>query len=203
MTEVGESTYRQNLGLLLSPRMVNGVERANELGAAWAADNDCFNGLDKAKFVAMLKLIRNVPNCLFVTAPDVVADAKATLLRFELWQPAIRHYGLPVALVAQDGLESMAFNWNDFDALFIGGSTEWKESQHAAALVGEAKAHGKWTHMGRVNSNRRIKLANSFGCDSIDGTGYAKFSKFMLKRSMPTLQTLTMPLPFWETEKVV
>jgi len=75
-----------------------------------------------------------------------------------------------VALVAQDGLESLPVPWEDFDALFIGGSTAWKLSEAARELCQEAKRRGKWVHMGRVNSLRRMQVAEAFGCDSADGT---------------------------------
>ncbi len=55
------------------------------------------------------------------------------------------------------------------DALFLGGDTEWKLSDHARAIAGEAKRRGLWVHMGRVNSLRRIEIAVDFGCDSVDG----------------------------------
>ena len=60
--------------------------------------------------------------------------------------------------------------WDDFDALFIGGTTDWKLGDGAAQLVREAKRRGKWVHMGRVNSLRRMIYAESIGCDSADGT---------------------------------
>lgn len=47
---------------------------------------------------------------------------------------------------------------------------EWKLSETARALSREAKARGKWLHMGRVNSLKRLRIAMSFGCDSVDGT---------------------------------
>ncbi len=47
--------------------------------------------------------------CLFVAAPDVVADAEATLDLFGGWRREIASQGLPVALVAQDGLESLKY----------------------------------------------------------------------------------------------
>jgi hypothetical protein len=65
--------------------------------------------------------------------------------------------------------------WDGLDALFLGGSTDWKLGQHARALATEAKARGRWLHMGRVNSNRRLALALSWGCDSVDGSGYSMF----------------------------
>ena len=36
--------------------------------------------------------------------------------------------------------------------------------------MAEAKAHGKWVHMGRVNSLKRLQYAAAIGCDSADGT---------------------------------
>ena len=64
--------------------------------------------------------------CLFAAAPDVVGDAAATLQRSERMLDWIRYAGFPVAFVARDGLEHLTVPWDDFDALFIGGSTSWK-----------------------------------------------------------------------------
>jgi hypothetical protein len=112
----------------------------------------------------------DVESCLFATAPDVVGDAAATLaLSAPLFRP-IRQLGYPVALVAQDGLEHLDVPWADFDALFIGGTTAWKLSEAVVELVAEAKRQGKWVHMGRVNSYRRLRFADTIGCDSADGT---------------------------------
>jgi hypothetical protein len=60
--------------------------------------------------------------------------------------------------------------WDEFDVLFLGGSTEWKLGEAAAALTAEAKSRGKHVHMGRVNSRKRYRYARSIGCDSVDGT---------------------------------
>jgi hypothetical protein len=100
----------------------------------------------------------------------VVADAPATLARSRPWLPRIRALGYPAALVAQDGQESLPVPWDEFDVLFIGGSTAWKLGPQARRLLAEAKAHGKHVHMGRVNSERRYEYARAIGCDSADGT---------------------------------
>jgi hypothetical protein len=84
--------------------------------------------------------------------------------------PQIRKLGYPAALVAQDGLESLEVPWSDFDVLFLGGSTGWKLGEHAAALTAKAVSQGKWVHMGRVNSFKRITYAKQIGCTSSDGT---------------------------------
>jgi len=75
-----------------------------------------------------------------------------------------------VALVAQDGLEKLRVPWDDFDALFIGGSTEWKLGRWAALITAAARIRGKHVHMGRVNSLKRWRSAASIGCHSVDGT---------------------------------
>ena len=107
---------------------------------------------------------------LFVVAPDVVGDAAATLERSRPWLPVIRALGFKAAFVAQDGLENLDVPWAEFDALFIGGSTEWKLSSHAADLIRQAKTRGKWVHVGRVNSARRFARFELIGADSCDGT---------------------------------
>jgi hypothetical protein len=140
----------------------------------WAADSGCFaspHEFDPLRYLGFLAKNQDaVDRCLFVTMPDVVADAAATLKRVQSWPIILRGLGFKPALVAQDGLESLEVPWDDLDALFIGGTTTWKLSHHAHALVVEANRRGKWTHMGRVNSLRRIRAAQLMGCRSVDGT---------------------------------
>lgn len=141
----------------------------------WAADNGCFNPAVSAAFsldryLAWLEgfAAMRAP-CAFVTAPDVVADAAATWERSRTALPLIRAAGWKAALVAQNGIEDMDVARGEFDALFLGGDTAWKLSDHARAVSGEAKRRGLWVHMGRVNSLRRLEVAVDFGCDSVDG----------------------------------
>jgi hypothetical protein len=159
------------VGRLVSPRSGNAIPSS----LPWAADNDAYRAWDERRFLAMLRYLDNRPGCLFVAAPDVVGDARGTLDRFDDWRWEIVGRGLPVALVAQDGLEGLAVPWDEFDALFIGGSTAWKLSAAAEDLGREATRRGKWLHMGRVNSRKRIRHALEIGCDSIDGTGFSRF----------------------------
>ncbi|MHB1773396.1 MAG: hypothetical protein ACYCST_16980 [Acidimicrobiales bacterium] len=115
--------------------------------------------------------------CLFVVAPDVLGDAEATWRRSEPWFDLVRSLGFPVALVAQDGAESHAAMWDEserWDCLFLGGSTKWKLSEDARSCVHEAQVSAKWTHMGRVNSLRRLRTAAAWDLDSVDGT-YLRF----------------------------
>lgn len=153
----------------------------------WGADNGRFAAPDAytdEKYIGWLtKLLPYGHRCLFATAPDVVCDPVATWELSEPLLPVIRSIGYPAALVAQDGIENAAIVWESFDCLFIGGSTEWKLSEGAYALMREAKHRGKWVHMGRVNSFRRLVAASLSSVDSTDGT----FLAFGPDRNLPRL----------------
>jgi hypothetical protein len=150
-------------------------------GYVWAADNDCFNGFDGERYVRMLDGLEGIPGCLFVTAPDVVGDAQATFQGYRRWVNEIRGRSLPVGYVGQDGATVADVPWNGISAFFVGGSTEWKMGEEAAMLVKEAKERGKWVHMGRVNSWRRLEYAKALGVDSIDGTQLSWFTDTYLR----------------------
>lgn len=165
--KVRDAMMRGDLGQLVTPnegrRPLPGVE--------FGADNGCFskNYVGDDRWFAWLDSLPR-EHCLFATAPDVVGDAQATLARSLPWLPQIRALGFPAAFVAQDGLEDLVVPWDWFDVLFIGGSTEWKLSEHARMTAAGAKRRGKSVHMGRVNSGLRWGIAEFFGCDSCDGT---------------------------------
>lgn len=108
--------------------------------------------------------------CVFVTAPDRVADPYGTLADSLPWLPVIRRLGVPAAFVAQDGCENGLLPWGDFDTLFLGGTTEWKLGPAAASVTAEAAERGLPVHMGRVNSRKRLRYAHSIGCATADGT---------------------------------
>lgn len=142
-------------------------------GVIWCADNGCFGSGWPGEDAWLEWLGRNrqdAASCAFATAPDVVGQAEATLERSRPMLPLIRALGYPAALVAQDGLEDLPVPWAEFDALFIGGSTDWKLGPAARALGCEALDRGKRLHMGRVNSGKRFRYARALGCDSADGT---------------------------------
>jgi len=166
---VKEAMAAGQLGFIDTPAQRN----IRPAGLIWCADNGCFGeGYpgDAKWFEWLEKHAHEAGNCLFATAPDIVGDAAGTLARSAPFLPRIRALGYPAALVAQDGLEALQVPWDTFDVLFIGGSTEWKLGAAARALTAEAKARGKWVHMGRVNSGKRYRYAHSIGCDSVDGT---------------------------------
>lgn len=170
------------IGQIVTPAAGNRLEP----GRTWCADNAAFTGHypgDDAYLAWLVGKQHMAASCRFVVAPDVPFNAEATLALSGPMLSRIRALGYPVALCAQDGLERLDVPWADFDVLFIAGSTEWKLGPEAAALTAEAKALGKWVHMGRVNSWRRMQYAASIGCDSCDGTYLA----FGPDRNLPTL----------------
>lgn len=190
--------YRHpNLGVLSSPRRYY----TNIEGWRWAADNDAYSKWDAGRYRQMLDGIHGLPGCLFVTAPDVVGDAKATLALFEEWYDELVACWQPIALVAQDGLTVDQVPWQRIDALFIGGTTEFKMGADAAQLVAAARSRRNrdyqrlWVHMGRVNGHQRLRYAKALGCDSVDGTSLSWFRdrwlpSFLAHAAAPTQQLL-------------
>jgi|ERR1051326_3161656 hypothetical protein len=158
------------VGQLITPL----TEFANR-GGTFAIDNGAFSNFDSRKFLRLLE--RNKAHrdkCIFVAAPDVVGSARRTLEVFHHWFPKL--HGWPIALVAQDGQEDLPIPWHAIEAVFIGGSTQFKLSPAAAQIVKAAKAIGKWVHIGRVNTPERFDYFLSLGADSIDGSGIARYS---------------------------
>lgn len=144
-----------------------------------AADNGGFKGLDIAALLSLLEREEHqIDMFRFVAAPDIVASARRTLELFEYWKRRLCRW--PLALVAQDGQEHLPIPWDEITAIFIGGSTQWKMSKHAADIVKTAKALEKWVHVGRVNDPVRWIHFESLGADSVDGTGIARYSHMRL-----------------------
>jgi hypothetical protein len=198
--------WHRSLGQLFTPRMLSGLDITEGCGIGWAADNDCFSGFDQDRYLDMLEAITYRAGCLFVTCPDVVADANATLRLFEQWQPvlecvwaSVNEHDVdpgqlahqPIGFVAQDGQEELPVPWEHFQALFVGGSTQWKLGPHATTLIRQAKQRGKWVHVGRVNTLRRITWFKALEVDSIDGTGFARFSRARLPMGTAALAAPT------------
>ncbi len=140
-------------------------------GRLWCMDNGVFTGkFSERDFWGKIDdMLPFRDMCVFVVAPDVVGNAIATMDAFRYWGPRIKAAGWPVAFVAQDGQELFDFP-PEFDALFIGGSTKWKMSAAADECIVRAQRLGKWVHVGRVNSRKRIRHFQVMSVDSVDGT---------------------------------
>lgn len=161
-----------DVGQLLTPLT---RYKLREPSRPWAIDNGAFAQFDVGAFLALLnREEHHKENCLFVTVPDVVSSARRTLEVFDHWRPKLKEWKL--AFACQDGQEHLPIPWGQIDAVFIGGSTNWKCSEQAAQIVRAAKAIGKWAHIGRVNHPARFEHFEKLGADSIDGSGIARYS---------------------------
>lgn len=165
------------IGLCATPDIGNTVA-ALSCYRVWCADNACYahpHDFDLGRFLAWLAGLDAVRgSCLFANAPDVVGKWDATLQRALPVLPTLREMGHKSAIVLQDECTPSAIPWDEIDAVFVGGTTRWKVGQQSEACCREAKRRGKWVHMGRVNSLKRLNAAAYFGCDSVDGT-FIKF----------------------------
>lgn len=120
---------------------------------------------------------------LFVAIPDVVGDAQRTSELF-------RHFKLRTnefvrALVLQNGIERVEIPWDDIGAVFIGGDDDFKVSPGAFRCARTAKMLGKWVHVGRVNTAKRMtnwlfdSQTGEALADSIDGSGISQYDHML------------------------
>jgi hypothetical protein len=163
------------LGRLLDPHdCLNAVESMAS-GMMVAADNLAFSrSFREDHYLEMLDALIGT-EVAWVSVPDVVGDAQATLERWRDWWPQLRARGVPAAFVAQDGLDPEAIP-AEASCLFVGGTDAYKLGGAARQAVREAKARGLLVHVGRVNSVRRIAYAGRLGADSIDGSGWSRWT---------------------------
>lgn len=196
-TELTRQAGRPELGLLVTPA----TSLHLQIGCypVYGADNGCYVASKKGRGFdpeGWLRWLEKLPRegCAFAALPDVlewftdpetgadfcVGNLEATLERSARYAEQVRSLGLPVALVAQDGLLSLEQVPFEVDALFVGGSDGYKLGPEAAGLCREASEAGKWVHVGRVNSYKRLAYCASIGADSADGTfvGFAPTENF-------------------------
>jgi len=167
---------RRVIGLMCRPRANN--PRA---GWIWAADNGCYSeGWDADEWRRWILRHKPRAGCLFAVVPDVVEDWPATLDRFHRFRPLVSEARYPIAIALQDGAHGRDIPWGLVDAVFVGGSTEWKHSTAAHDIAAEAHARKCWVHVGRINSQRAFTAWSS--ADSCDGTFLAFAPKHNVQR---------------------
>jgi hypothetical protein len=174
-------------GRLMQPRDYARAADTAHSGIPWAADNDAFGGWNDeraTRYRKMLDTIYGLPGCRFVTSPDVVGDHNATLELWHEWRSELVAAWLPIAFVLQDGATTDTIPWEGCDAVFVGGTTEFKLGAEAERLVREARLRGKWIHMGRVNSRKRFDYARQIGCHSVDGSSFSRWRNTWLPNAL-------------------
>lgn len=166
--------YNYNFGQLRTP--LTAYAQANVL---WGLDNGCFSKFEEKTWRRLLleaKAMEVNKQPEFVCSPDIVGDARRTLELFDIFYDQI--CPLKTCLVLQDGIGQFSIDWNKVDAVFVGGSDQFKISQEAMAAAKTAKILCKWVHVGRVNTADRVK--NWIGvADSIDGSGISKYDHML------------------------
>lgn len=188
---------RGDIGITVTPKHAN-LEGARHFPSV-IVDNGVFSkdGFHEAKWRKLVREVAASPDLKaktrFVVAPDhlihlddgsVVGDAKGTNVMFPRYAQWIHHIGLPVAYVAQNGLEDMLdqIPWDQMDAIFVGGDDAWKEGRFPDTPEGREASknwHRIWAtarhkgipiHVGRVNSARRLNLS-VFGATAVTVDG--------------------------------
>lgn len=134
----------------------NGAFHAYVNNVPWDAD----------AFVGRISQIESMPRDPdFVVLPDVVTNPERTKERAQKWADMIQYR---TAFPCQDGMKPEdAVEFADrvgAEALFIGGTREWKQ-RNAEAFVDAAHAAGLDCHIGRPGD---LTWAEKTGADSVD-----------------------------------
>jgi hypothetical protein len=114
----------------------------------------------------------------FIVVPDIVCGGLDSLEFSLSWLDRLKGLRL-LLLPVQDGMSAddvgAVLRRNPGLGIFLGGSTEWKlRTMYGWGMV--AHALGCYYHVGRVNSRRRIRLAQEAGADSVDGSSGTRYS---------------------------
>lgn len=184
-----------HLGCIVTPHQGN-VTFPDEWDVI--ADNGCFS--DRWTYRHWLNWLLELPRSIrFAVCPDVFDPSgapchDATLERWHHFAPMVARHGFVPAFVCQVGCTADRIPTEG--PLFLGGTTEWKLGSDAWAIAAQAREHGQWVHMGRVNSKRRFDTARAMGCHSCDGT----FLTYGPDTNLPRLMSwLNDPAPMlWE-----
>lgn len=144
-------------------------------GRPYGLDNGCFARFERKTWERMCREAEE-RRPVFVCLPDIVGDARRTMDLFEAFR--LQTNGLPRALVLQDGIGRHAIPWDQIEAVFVGGSDQFKISPEAINACRTAKMLGKWVHVGRVNTAARVRDWLELA-DSIDGSGISRFDHML------------------------
>ena len=146
-------------------------------------DNGAYTAFPARTFERMALDALQCEQCLYVVMPDIVGDHLGTVNSFFHWMDRLEILDGPIqdklAFVAQNGCTVETMDdalWDRFGCLFVGGDDEYKEGAEAFRLIEEAKIRGKWVHIGRVNTSRKIVYFHGLA-DSFDGSGIARFTE--------------------------
>ncbi len=165
-----------------NPTRRTGLRYGIDNGAWKAFQQRCeFDGKRFESLVA-----RHGDDADFVVIPDIVAGGMRSLDFSLSWLPKLKSFNR-LLLPVQDGMGSEqvadVLRGNRNVGIFLGGSTEWKLKTMFdwGVLAADVGCH---YHIGRVNTARRIRLAEESGATSFDGT-----SATMYASTLPLLES--------------
>ena len=150
-------------------------------GMPYALDNGAWTSYQRGEpfdadaFQRALELLGE--NADWVVLPDIVMDGLRSLEFLLRWLHQLRGWPGLFLLAVQDGmtLDIVRPLLSANVGIFVGGSTEWKEAT-MCEWGGLAHDLGCYLHVGRVNTQRRIRLCAAAGADSFDGTSASRYA---------------------------
>lgn len=175
----------ENLALLREAGwrlLVSATGRLNHHGFDYALDNGAWTAFqkgapfDEKMFVEALR--RMGKNANWTAIPDVVAGGKASLDLSLRWMRHVLDECERGLLPVQNGIAPLdvAHLIGPRVGIFIGGDTTYKLTT-MSTWAELAREKGAWCHVGRVNSQKRIRACQTAGATSFDGSGASKFTK--------------------------
>lgn len=114
----------------------------------------------------------------FIVIPDVVGEAAASMELSASWFNRLRHFRL-ILFSVQDNMTpeevGVLLRYMPNMGIFLGGTTAWKlKTMYGWGMV--AHALKRYYHVARVNTTRRVKLAQEAGANSFDGSSVSRFA---------------------------
>ena len=160
----------------------NGAWSAHQSGEEWSPE----------RFIPLVK--RYGFKSDFVVSPDIVAGGAESLSRSLEWLPRLLPLCPRVLIPVQDGMtpSDVEEHLDERVGVFVGGSTDWKLGA-MRDFCEVAARQGAWSHVGRVNSVRRINLCLSSRATSFDGTSVSRYAK-----TLPPLDAARRQSTFFE-----
>ena len=192
--KIWELKSKTKLNILQLRTPLTQYARDNLNHIKYGLDNGSYSEFNANTFERMALKAKYDDLCLWVAMPDVVGDHYSTALLYEHWCIRLGFDGESGkrAFVIQDGCNLLHPDneppWDILEAVFVGGTDYYKESEQCYEVVKKAKKLNKMVHVGRVNTPSRITYWYDVA-DSFDGSGIAKYDH-MKKRAIDVLYLL-------------
>lgn len=159
-----------DIGVMTGPR-VGGLGSILTSQRPWASDCDALSkhGFHYDEFVEHLRRVHDpelIARCQFVVVPDVPGCGRSTLAAFHAAAPELAELGFPsrtACKTVQRNWSCRPVTWPSWAAVTLAGGG-W------GSASGTRGGPGLRTHVGRVNSARRVRHLSFCHCDSVDGT---------------------------------